>query len=505
MLSADPRDVSNSEVIVVWGANPTVSNVHFPPIVAAAQRGGAKVVVVDPRRTAMAKRSDLHLAPRPGTDVVLALAVARELRERDALDLAFLSANAEGLDAFLNAADVYTLRFAAEICGVSERDIAALVTMLSSSRRVMYRVGWGIERNRNGGSACAAVFALPVLLGHFRERGAGVISSLSDAAPLRVPFTDADRVRHPTKPRHFNMNNFGAMLCDGELDPPIRVLVVQGSNLAATNPDQVSVLRGLARDDLFTIVHDQVLTDTARFADVVLPATTHFESHDLANSYGSFTLQTMKPVIDRVGESKTDNEVSALFAIALGEPAKDFDPDPVAVIAAALTAPHDDGVQELRLEGTTVQFVDTFPTYEDHRVRLSSLASISVPRFVELDPAQRERFPLTLLTPSSPKTINSMFGEFQAVDSSIRMHPDDAAARALRDGDLVDVWNDQATVATRVKLDVDLQPGVASMPKGSWCRDFEDGLTANALVPDSFSDVGDGACFSDTLVEVRKR
>ncbi len=498
MLSSDPSDVAFSDVVVVWGANPTVANVHFAPLVTRAHRDrGTTVIVVDPRRTAMAKRADQHLAVKPGTDVVLALAVARELRERDALATEFLADHAEGVAEFLAAAESYTLETAASITGISIEAINNFVTTLVNARTVLYRVGWGIERNRNGGSACAAVFALPVLAGHFGRRGSGIVSSLSEAAPVAIPWTENDRRRHAVKPRHFNMNTFGASLCDTTLDPPIKVLFVQGSNLAATSPDQVGVLRGLQRDDLFTVVHDQVLTDTTRYADVVLPATTHFETHDVATSYGSFMLQEITPVIQRVGESRSDNEVSSLLAMELGEPREEFDPEPSAVIAASV---HDGGLltRTLRAEGTSVQFVDTFPSYPGGKVRLAQLPDIGVPRFVPLE----SKYPLVLLTPASPKTINSMFGEFQDVDPAIRMHPEDAVARGLSDAQRVCVMNDLASVATTVRFDSDLQMGVAVMPKGAWCRSYEGGLTANALVPDTLSDLAGGACFNDARVEV---
>ena len=222
-------------------------------------------------------------------------------------------------------------------------------------------------------------------------------------------------------------------------------------------------------------------------------------------SDGTFTMQSTTAVIERVGESKSDNEVSALFAIALGEPSGDFDPAPSSVHTAAFGEPLSGQVLELRAEGSTVQFIDTFPTYPDHKVRLNEIGSVNVPRFVEHDSQQRHQFPLVLLSPSSPKTINSMFAEFQKLDPSVRLHPDDAATRGLANGDDVEVFNDRATIATVVKFDEDLQCGVAVMPKGAWCRDYAGGLTANALTPDSFSDLADGACFNDTLVEVRRR
>ena len=192
MLSADPLDVAHAQLVVVWGSNPAVSNTHFPPLVRRAQQAGAQLVVVDPRRTAMAKRADLHVTPRPGTDVALALAIARELVAQDALDREFLAEHAEGVDAFLAAADEWTLARAEEVTGVGAAVIARLAGLLAAVRPAYFRVGWGLERTRNGGSACAAVFALPVLTGQFGVPGSGVYAStLGRHRPRRAPGTDA--------------------------------------------------------------------------------------------------------------------------------------------------------------------------------------------------------------------------------------------------------------------------------------------------------------------------
>jgi anaerobic selenocysteine-containing dehydrogenase len=296
------------------------------------------------------------------------------------------------------------------------------------------------------------------------------------------------------------MNTFGAALCDPHLSPPIRVLFVQGSNLAATNPHQTAVLAGLAREDLFTVVHEQVLTDTARFADVVLPATTHFETHDLAASYGSYTLQETPRVIEPVGESRSNNEVASDLARRMGYDLTRFSVDRADILARCL---RDDGTYEgartTRPAGGTVQFRDTFPTHADGRAHLAEMYELGLPRYVELD----DPYPLTLITPATAKTINSMFGEFQPADPAIKMHPDDATERGLVDGQPVRVENDRAGLTTYLRVDATLRPGVVAMPKGSWCRDFAERLTVNALVPDTLSDLAGGACFNDTRVEVR--
>ena len=503
MFSSDPLDIVHAKLIVLWGANPTVSNTHLLPLITRAQReNGARLVVVDPRATGVTRRADLHLPVRPGTDVVLAYAIANHLQARDLLAHEFLSDHATGVEEFLVAAHEFPVARAAEICAVDPSSITELAELWGTVRPATLRAGWGLERNRNGGSACAAVFALPVLTGQFGNLGSGVLASLGEATPLawdaREPETPEDRRR----PRAFGMNQIGAQLCDPDLDPPIAVMFIQGSNVVATNPDQGAVMRGLARDDLFTVVHDQVLTDTARYADVVLPATTHFETDDLASSYGSFMLQPMPAVIERVGESRSNNELAAELARRLGYDLTRFSVEREAILARSLK---DDGTyteaRATRPSEGTVQFRDTFPSFQDRRARLASLPGLGVPRYVELaDP-----YPLTLITPATTKTINSMFGEFQPADPAIHLHPDDAEVRALADGATVRVYNDRASITTVVRVDSAMRTGVASMPKGSWCRDFAEGLTPNALVPATLSDLADGACFNDTRVEVAGR
>jgi anaerobic selenocysteine-containing dehydrogenase len=498
MLSADPRDVVHARLIVVWGANPTISNVHFPPLVNEARKAGARLVVVDPRRTGMARRADRHLAPIPGTDVVLALAMAAHLDRAGLVDRSFLAQHTQGADEFLDAARHWTPEAAEKICGVSAADIIDTAEELAASRPAYLRVGWGLERNRNGGSACVAAFALPLLTGQFGVLGSGIYASLSDAAPLTYGPRDPAE-RHTPRVRHINMNRLGAMLCDRELDPPIAVLFVQGANPAASNPNQLAVHAGLARDDLFTVVHDQVLTDTARFADVVLPATTHFEARDVAVSYGAYALQETPAVIDRVGESRTNNEVGSALAARFGYPSERFDHEPDVVLANAITDGNGaNGARPLRDAGATVQFRDTFPTFKTKRARLSGLAEIGVPTYQTLD----ETYPLALLSPASPKTINTMFGEFDGPEAVVRVNPDDASERGIEDGATVRVFNAQGEIDLPMRVDPDLRRGVVTIPKGLWCRALPSGLTANALVPDTLSDLAGGATFNDARVEL---
>ncbi len=513
MLSADPRSVVDARLVVIWGANPAISNTHFPPLVEQARRStGARVVVVDPRRTATAARADLHLAIRPGTDVVAAMAMARHLRHVGLVAQSFLDAHVDGTDEYLDACEEWALDRAAEVCGVSAADLATAAEWWATERPAFLRLGWGLERNRNGGSACRAVLALPLLVGQFGEAGSGVMASLSAAArsawdgrALRAAVLGSRDPGDGSPPRRrsINMNQLGALLCDATLEPPITVLFVQGANPAVMNPDQTAVLRGLARDDLFTVVHEQVLTDTALMADVVLPATTHFEADDVASSYGTFHLQAMPAVIDRVGESRTNDEVAAALAVRLlgAEPAMvaAFDPTPGRLLGLALRQPPG----ELRAAGATVQFRDTVPSHEGGRARLfDPLLDVAdrLPRYREPD----TRYPLVLLSPATNRTINSMLGELQAAAAVVTMHPDDAAVRGVGNGDLVRVWNDQATIELPARVADDVRPGVVVIPKGLWRKDVRGGLTANALAPATLNDLAGGASFNDARVEIAR-
>ncbi|MCB1017223.1 MAG: molybdopterin-dependent oxidoreductase, partial [Acidimicrobiales bacterium] len=430
----------HSDLIVVWGANPTVSNSHFGTLVEQRRRAGTRLVVIDPRRTPLAGKADRHLGVRPGTDVVLALAVAAELERLGGVDRGFVAAHVEGADEYLAACRAWPVDRAAAVCGVAAADLTGLAADLVAAERPLLRVGWGMERNRNGGSAHRAALSLWALAGAFSRAGTGVVGSTSPKEPATGGIRAAVLGDAPPAAgrRVVNMNRLGAALA-GE-GGPVRVLLVQGSNPAATCPGQAAVHAGLAREDLFTVVHDQVLTDTARFADVVLPATTHFEADDLVAGYGSYVVQDAPAVIPRVGESRTNNEVAHGLAVRLGLDGAAFDPAPARLreaLLAGLSPP-----LRLQREGF-VQFRDVWPAHADGgepRARLVATdadvraGADRLPVFREND---QDGGPLTLLTPATNRTVTSMFAEYDPPDPAVRLHPDDAAARGLADGDPV--------------------------------------------------------------------
>jgi anaerobic selenocysteine-containing dehydrogenase len=484
MASADPADVVHSKLIIVWGANPTVSNTHFPPLVQQAVANGAKVVVIDPRRTAMAKRADLHLAIRPGTDTALAFAIANQWLGMQLLDRDFMARHAADAEEFLVHSRVWSLGHASEVTGLDPDDIRTLAEWWGTTRPSMLRLGWGPERNANGGAACRAILALPVLGGHFGVRGSGVIGSTRAGGAdtrSRWPLEALDGPQRRSVPLH----QVGQWMAPGSADP-CEVLFVQGANPVVMCPDTIAVLAAFGRDDVFTVVHEQVLTDTARFADVVLPATTAFEIDDAVTSYGTFAVLPVRAAIDRVGESRSNDEVGLALAAALG-----FDWSPPATMAAVA----DPGPRVA--EVASAQFVDTFPA--GGRARIVDPVH-GLPQW-QAAPRPADR-PLVLISPATSKLVNSMFGEFQSPEPVVVLHPDDAGPRGVVSGASVKVSNDLGAITVPVLVSVDTRPGVVVLTKGAWLRHHAEGYGVNALTPATGDPLVNGACFNDTFVEV---
>lgn len=491
MASADPTDVVHSKLIVIWGANPTVSNTHFPPLVTEAVRNGATLVVVDPRRTAMARRAQHHLAVRPGTDVVLALAIAHRWAEQGRINRAFTDAHATGVDELLAAAAEWPVAWAAEVCGLEPAAIEAVADAWAATPATMLRLGWGQERNANGGASSRAILALAVLAGSFGVPGSGVIYATgADIRPQRRwPEAARRAARAPDRPL-VPMHQIGRWLAP-DAGTPYRVLFVQGSNPAVMCPDTAAVDRALARDDVFTVVHDQVLTDTARFADVVLPATTSFEIDDVNAGYGSLSVEPVRAVIGRVGEARSNDEVGLALAHTLSLVGDDGQPWRAAPITDAVADPGP------RLAPSPRQFVESFPP--DGKAQLIDPGQ-GAPRYEPLSGAAAAE-PLTLISPASDKLVNSMFGEFQSPAAQLQIHPDDAAARGLASGATATIRNTKGELAVTVRVTDEVRPGVVSIPKGIWRRSFG-GNALNLLTPDTGDPLVNGACFNDTRVEV---
>ena len=507
-------DYEHARLIVMWGCNPTASGIHLGPPIQRARERGAKLVVVDPRRTRLARQADLHIALRPGTDLPVALSLTAWLFESGRADLDFLTAHASGTDTLRARAAAWTFARAAEEAGVPAADLEAFARLYADTSPAVIRCGWGPERNRNAGSSVAAILALPAVAGKFGVRGGGY--TMSNSPAWRDIDSSAAAAEAERATRAVNMNQLGVALT--ELDaPPVKALFVYNANPVSTIPNQEKVRAGLLRSDLFTVVFDAVWTDTARLADVVLPATTFLEHDELARGYGGYVLHAARPVVPPVGEARANHDVFGELVRRLGL-RRDGDPEGAEALIDALLASTPDGPrlrQALARDGraepafgaTPIQFVDVFPRTASGKIELCPPAlDREAPDGLYgylPDPATAAA-PLALISPASSHTISSTFGQLVPGHVPIELAPEDARQRGIADGDRVRVWNALGEVRCRAALNPDLRPGVAMLPKGLWGRHTDNGATANALCPDTLTDFGGGACFNDARVEVQR-
>ena len=510
MSSVSYEDVPDAKMIIVWGVNPSVSGIHIMPFLKEARDKGAFIVVIDPRATPLARQADVHLAVRPGSDLPVALSIHRYLFEEGHAAQAFLDEHTNGAAALREKAMPWTFERAAEVSGVDASELRNLAERYARTSPALVKCGWGLERNRNGGSAAAAVLALPAVAGKFGVRGGGYMMSNSTAWDIeRTWLSDQEPAT-----RAINMNKVGRILTEPE-GSPINLLFVYNCNPVAILPDQRRVIRGLEREDLFTVVFDQVLTDTAMYADVVLPATTFLEHYDFARGYGPITLQLGKPVIDAVGEARSNTDVFMDLSRRLdltvdGDPADDLEAM-LGVLGELPQKVGDDLRDRWTAEpphgGRPIQFVDVFPKTADRKVNLFPPELDTQAPFglygYQPDPATTE-FPLALISPASERTISSTLGELSRPEVRLELNPEDAGTRGIKDGDSIRVWNALGEMRINASVSPLIKRGIVAVPKGLWRRNTKNGYTSNAMVPDSLADLGGGACFNDARVQVEK-
>ena len=507
-------DYAHAKLAVVWGANPHASGIHVLPHLQTSRRAGGRLVVLDPRRTRLAAEADLHLPLRPGTDLPVALAVHRWLFENGAADLAFLQKHTNGWEELRRRAEPWTISRAAAVAGLLEQDLERFARWYAESAPAAIRCGWGLERNRNGGSATAAILALPAVGGKFGVRGGGY--TLSNSAVWELDSLRAARAE-PSASREINMNRTGEALLDRDGDRAVRLLFVYNCNPLMTLPEQEKVRKGLEREDLFTVVFDPVMTDTALYADVVLPATTFLERTELSRGYGAYVLQEAGPAIPPVGESRPNHEVFGELCRRAGV-ARPGDATTAKELTAEILAGHVSGPSwraSLDSDATAapsfgrspIQFVDVFPRTADRRAHLLPPeldAEAPAGLYGYRDDPATEAYPLALVSPATDQTISSTLGELRREIAVMEMHPADALARGISDGDRVEARNLSGRVSCIVRVAPTLCPGVVSVPKGLWSHNTFGGSTANAVAPDTLADLGGGACFNDARVEVER-
>jgi anaerobic selenocysteine-containing dehydrogenase len=490
---SDPLDVQHSDAVVLWGVNPSASGIHLVPLVRAAKKKGAFLAVIDPLRTPLAREADLHLAPLPGTDVLLGLAAIRAAHEEKLTDAAFIERSTKGFASLLAACP--TPEEVAGPCGVPAEAIRALVRGVARGRRPYFRVGWGLERNRNGTDGVRAALSLRAVLGRFGERGSGVTISTTLGYKMDRTPAEAPHLRRGTS-RTVNMSELGRALAELK-DPPIQALYVYNCNPLATAPNQARVARELAREDLFVVVHEQVWTDTCDYADLVLPATTFLEHKELCRAYGGYALQWSEPVVPPEGEARANHQVFAALAAAMGFQDPELSSSEETIARSVVKDV--DGLQRelIRPLPRPIPFGDAFPSrgYVDLAAPPGLPAYRPPPADVEL--------PLILVSPASGKAVTSQLFELEPEGSArVSLGPADAAARGLRDGQRVRVRNSFGEAHAILSVSDVLRPGVASMPKGLWRKSTLNGWTANALAPDHVDAIGGGACYNDARVEI---
>jgi len=515
-----PAQAVHADLIVVWGNNVSVSNLHLMKALKQARKGGAKLVVVDPKRTKVAEQCDMFIQIHPGSDVVLAMALAAELERREALDMAFIKQWVTGFEPYMQAARSYCVQDVVDKCRISEAEFHALADLYVQAKNAAASFGNGIERTRSGGSGLRAAMALQALTGNHGRLGAGVIAKSGVATP-KTPdrLQRSDLIKANT--RTFNIVDLPEKILGENLDIPIKAMMIFNHNPVATHPDQANMLRALMRDDLFLVGSDIAMTDSMALCDVILPAASHFEYDDVYGSYGQNYLQRAAPVIPPVGEALPNTEIFRRLAARFGFDDPMFTASDAELMNDAIDASHpqlagmqpseiplDEAIEMRAPDGEPLIMCKTVkPATASGKIELFSQDleerfGFGLPRYY---PAPQDQ-PFVLITPSSTERTNATFGGCAASQGveRVEMNPLDAKARGLADGQKVVVWNGQAEVSFVLSITDATRAGVLYSPKGTWRVTSDTGLTANALIPsDIRTDIERGACYNETFVDIR--
>ncbi|MDP8908847.1 MAG: molybdopterin oxidoreductase family protein [Chloroflexota bacterium] len=526
----DPEATVHARYIVAWGANVVSANMHQMTFVREAQRNGATFVHIDVHRNRTSAFADRFVQARPGTDAALALGMMHIIVRDGLHDEAYVRAHTVGFDDLVRRLEEYPPARVERITGVPVEEIERLAREYATTRPAFIKIGNGLQHHDNGGMAVRTIACLPALVGAWRDVGGGAVKSNAGYAAMNEQALNRPDLLGGRRVRSINMNQLGHALTELD-DPPVAALVVYNSNPAVIAPDQTRVLAGLERADLFTVVHEQLMTDTARYADILLPATTHFEHTDLYPSYWHLYLNMARPVVERLGEAKPNIEVFALLAKAMGFDDPCFDDSADDIIAQAIDNPanpflRDISVERLEAGGPVRLAVEhPHPAYADGRFptpsgkiellseRMAALGQDALPSHTPLveggDGEHRPDGPyrLVFITPPNHFFLNSTYANMPSNiraegEPRIEIHPDDARERGIRDGDPVRVYNDRGEVLLEARLSDNVRPGVVVSQGLWWGRHSPGGRGVNATTPQRIADLGGGATFFSNLVEV---
>ncbi len=529
-VGMDVERFAESRLILIWGSNPVASSLHFWTRAQEAKRRGATLVAIDPYRSATAEKCQQHIALLPGTDAALALGMMHVLIADGLVDRDFVDYRTVGFKALESRVADYPPERVARLCGVAAQQVIDLAHAYGTTRPAAIRVNYGLQRHAGGGNAVRAIACLPALVGAWRHPAGGALLSSSGTYP-----TDSNALERPDlirgTPRTINMSTIGDALLE-ERNPPIRAIYVYNSNPVAVAPESARVAAGFAREDLFCVVHEIFRTDTADYADILLPATTQLEQTDVHTSYGHLYVQANNPAIEPLGEAKPNTEVFRLLAARMG-----FDDtclydsdDKLAQQAFRATHPHaagldwaklkEDGWQRLAVPEQYAPFAEgEFPTpsgkCEFYSAGLAAQGHDPLPTFVPpresvvSNPALAARFPLAFISPPARNFLNSSFAnlpEFLAEQQKpwLDIHITDAAARGIASGNLVRIHNDRGSFTATARVGERARPGVVVCPSIWWKKLAPDGCNANAVTSQAVTDFGRAATFYDCLVEVTR-
>ena len=529
-VGMDPERFDESKLILLWGANPIVSNLHLWSRVQEAKRRGAKVIAIDPYRSLSAEKCSQHIALLPGTDGALALGMMQVLIAEGMLDRDYIAKHTVGFEALAQRVKRYTPHWAAQTCGITREEVVQLAREYGGIRPAAIRLNYGMQRHTGGGIAARTIACLPALVGAWRDAAGGIVLSTADFYGFDHAALERADLLAGRRPRVINQSQLGDALTTAQ--PPVRAMIVYNNNPVAVCPESDKVIAGFSRDDLFTVVMDHFQTDTADYADIVLPATTQLEHYDVHKSYGHLYVLANNPAIAPVGESLPNSEVFRRLAARMGfdEPCfRDSDED---ICRTALASSKEAmrgiewnalkkaGWQKLGLPERFTPFAaGGFPTAsgkcEFYSEWLQEQGVDPLPFYnppVEAPGADTElarKYPLAFISPPARHFLNSSFANLARFrqferEPHLDMHRSDAERRGIRDGDLVRIFNDRGGYTLRARVNGKPRPGVVVAPSVWWKKYSRDGGNANNVTSQRTTDLGGGATFYDCLVEVQK-
>ena len=530
-IGTDPERYKDARLILLWGTNTLTANVHLWPEILAARNNGARLIAIDPRRTRTADQCDEHIAPLPGTDAALALGLMNVIFAEGLEDKDYLERYAVGGDALRERAGEYPPERVAAICGIEAETIVRFARLYATTKPAAIRINYGVQRHAGGGMAVRTLACLPAVVGAWRDAAGGILLSTSGMFPLNYQALERPDLMPAPMPRTLNMSELGNLLTKVD-DPPVRALYVYNSNPAAVAPDQASVLKGFQREDLFTVVHELFMTDTCDYADIVLPATSQLEQFDLHKAYGHFYLMINERAIEPLNQAKPNTEVFRLLAARLNFEEECFRDSDEELARQALETDHpwlkgitlerlrEHGWMRLNVAEDFAPFArGNFPTpsgkCELYSETLEAAGLPAVPDFIppsesrQSSPALASRFPLGLISPAAHAFLNSSFANLpkqlrQELRPFVEVHPVDAVARGIADGDRVRVFNARGACELNAVVTTRARQGVVVSPSVWWNKLSPGNTNINQLTSQTLTDMGGGATFYDALVEVEK-